>query len=188
MKIAFLLVLISYALCSSDMVFDISFNNEYFVDVTQFAEKFLPGGHSYYFRMPCMADDKLEVQLKVYHTAQTKFKVDVCVYNFQPTDYEVLNGGNYCGNELKHSFSSGSTYDEYIYPFETGENVKYLAIHVYNHYPLDFLSVYIYSQKGMGLAVLLLIILLPIIIVGAVVIFILNRLGCIRVRVTSNTI
>ena len=188
MKIAYLIVLISYALCSTDRVFDISFNTEYTVDIRQFDEGYIPGGHSYYFRMPSITEDELKIQLKVYHNADASFKVDVCGYKFKPTDTQVINGNQYCGSALEHTKSTGSTYDEYIYPFETDANVEYLAIHVFNYNALDFLSVYIYSHKGMALAVLLLIILLPIIIVGAVVIFILNRLGCIRVRVTSNTI
>ncbi len=188
MKIAYLIVLISYALCSTDRVFDISFNTEYTVDIRQFDEGYIPGGHSYYFRMPSITEDELKIQLKVYHNADASFQVDICGYKFKPTDSQVLNGHEYCGNAIDGSKSTGSTYDEYIYPFETDANVEYCAIHVSIFKSLDFLQVYIFSKKGMGLALILLIILLPIIIVCAVVIFILNRLGCIRVRVTSNTI
>ena len=73
----------------------------------------------------------------------------------------------------------------YTYPFSTSEGVSHVAVHLQNLYSLYYLDVLIYSEKGMGLALLILIICLPCIICVALIVFICRKLGCIRVTSSS---
>ena len=177
MKISYLLLLIGYIFCTSEYshFYDINYNQEYVVDITRYKEGYLPKGHSYFFRMAVSANDKMEIQCTVDRFAYVAFKVDICAYGYFPSEDQVETGYNgVCASNLEGAKSEYNTYDRYTYPFSTGDNVQYLAIHLQNQESLYYLSVYVYSEKGMATSILLLIILLPCIIVVLVVLAILK--------------
>ena len=101
----------------------------------------------------------------------------------------ILNNQEYCKYPLilTETENDGMS-TELFYPFTTGANVEYIAIRVNVLRSLDYLSIYVYSSKGMALAILLVIIFLPCIVVAAVVIYFLRRFGIIRIGVSSNMI
>ncbi len=194
MKISYLLILIgmSYVFASGDTmaaVRTIDYNTRYYVDMYQFYEGYLPAGFVYFFRIDAEEDDEMEVRLKVISNAIAYFQVDVCAYSLYPSDDYIINNQNYCGISLACTErETDGRYTELFYPFTTGANVEYIAIRVTVLRSLDYLSVYVYSSKGMAIAILLLIIFLPCIIVAAVVVYFLKRCGIIRIGVSSNMI
>ena len=194
MKISYLLILIgiSYILAGTDTmtaVRTIDYNTRYYVDMSQFTWGYLPANFWYYFRIDAEEDDEMEVRLQVYSNAISYFKVDVCAYNFYPKDDYIINNQEYCKYPLILTEKEyDGRYVELFYPFTTGSNVEYIAIRVQVLQSLDYLSVYVYSSKGMALAILLVIIFLPCIVVAAVVVYFLKRCGIIRIGVSSNMI
>ena len=185
MKISILLLLIGSILSSTDYdekyyhFYDITFNERYYVDVTRYDEGYLPGGHNYYFRLGVYPNDKMEIQCTVQRYAIIAFKVDVCPFTYKPSNNDVYHGNAYCANGLSGEKTEYETYDRYTYPFSTSENVNYLAVHLQNYQSLNYLDVYIYSESGMGVSLILLIIFLPCIIIAAVVLVILKYCcGC----------
>ena len=194
MKISYLLVLIGYVLSTTDYdggyVLDIDYNTRYYVDMNKYPGHVLPANYIYFFRIDAEEDDEMEVRLQVLTGAYSYFDIDVCGYTFNPSDYQIWTEQNYCGINLgdpKDSSVDG-IYTEYYFPFTTGSNVEYIAIRLVIRIPLSYLSIYVYSEKGMALAILLVIIFLPCIVVAAVVIYLLRRFGCIRIGVSSNMI
>ena len=177
MKISYLLLLIGYIFCSSDLshFYDINFNTEYKVDTSKYPGNYLPAGHSYFFRLAVSPNDEMEIQCTVDRRAIIYFKVDVCAYAYVPTNDQVETGYNgACVANLEGAKTEYNTYDRYTYPFSTGDNVQYLSVHLQNSESLYYLTVYIYSEKGMATGILLLIIFLPCIIVVGVVLAILR--------------
>lgn len=189
-KIA-LLLLLSFAMSSTDYdqgtyhVYYIYFNKRYTVDITRYTEGYLPAGHSYYFGLAVEPDDNMHVECRVQHDAVINFKVDVCPFSYEPTPQELIAGHYACASDLKYAKSYEDRYDVYTYPFSTSEGVSHVAVHLQNLYSLYYLDVLIYSEKGMGLALLILIICLPCIICVALIVFICRKLGCIRVTSSS---
>ena len=195
MKISYLLILIgmSYILASDDTtmtaVRTIDYNTRYYVDMTQFNWGYLPAGFVYYFRIDAEEEDEMDIRLKVISSAYADFYVDVCAYRSYPDDYFIINNQNLCGTRLTYTeVENDGNYVELYYPFTTGLNTEYIAIRVEVRLALHYLSVYVYSSKGMALAILLVIIFLPCILVAAVVAYFLRRCGIIRIGVSSNTI
>lgn len=195
MRIINLFLLIALALSSTDYhqgtnhLYYIQYNTRYTVDIRRYTEGYLPAGHSYYFGLAVERNDQMHVECRVYHNAVISFKVDVCVFNHEPSVTEVLTGGQTtCAGSLDYTKSESSNYDSYTYPFQTGEYVTHIAVHLQNHHSLDFLDVLIYSEKGMGAAIIVLIILAPLLIIAAIVAFICRRCGCITIGVSSTTV
>ena len=190
MKISLLIVLLSYAFSSNTYykMVEVEYNERYTVRVSDWGS-YIPSGLTYYFILSCEPDDEMEVRLTVIHTAYAYFDVDVCAYTRYPDERYIIENQNYCGVPLPlERIDQDNNYDEYIYPFTTGVNVQYIAIKLDINEPLHYLSIYIYSSKGMALAILLVIIFLPCIVVAAVVVYFLRRFGCIRIGVSSNMI
>ena len=195
MKISYLILFLGCILSSTDYKFyDITFNKEYIVDITQWREGYLPGNFNYYFRLQAIPSDDLQIQLTVLINAVIDFQVDICGFYDCPSDDSALSGyGGSCANSLQGVITDdGYKYKTYSYPFSTTENVNYLTIHMQNKLALHYLSVYVYSKTGkqlsaagLALGILLLIIFLPCIIVVAVVVFILRRCGCITIGTSS---
>ena len=179
-------------------IYDGSFNVRNIIDVSYYKIGYLPNNIRYIFRIPAYEDDKLEVNCYVYRDAKIEFKVDVCAYLGKPSKNVVYStivlqsAPDYCRfNIPKTSVSweeyDGLQYDIHSYKFETLSNVDYVAVGVKNQFSLHYLAIKIYSEKGMALAILLLIILLPVILVIGLVVFLLRRCGCI-VTVSSSSI
>ena len=180
MKISILLLLIGSILSSTDYdekyyhFYDINFNERYYVNMKQFNEGFLPAGHNYYFRLPVYPNDKMEIECTVQRWAVIAFKVDVCPFYTKPSNNDVYYGNRLCANSLKGEKTEYQNYDRYTYPFSTGNNVNYLAVHLQNYQSLDYLDVYVYSETGMTGGIIALIIILPCLIVVGVVVAVLR--------------
>ena len=122
----------------------------------------------------------MEIQLKTDTAPYNKrkdFRVDVCQYSDIPTGQQVYYGDKNrpCSNDIPNT----STLErEYYYPFSTDNDVNYLSIRITNNLR-DFksLDIFIYSETGMAVALLVVIIVLPILVVGGIVYFILKKLG-----------
>ena len=190
MKITYLLFIIGCIVSYGPYFYDITYNKVYEVDMTKFAPyNYMPGGTSYYFRVPVEEDDSMQIQLTVQKGAIIDFKVDVCGFYGRPSDSQVITGHDNCRNALSGKFD-GTEYDRdvYLYDFETITGINYLAIHIQTQASLYYLSVYIYSAKGTAIALILILIFLPCIIIAAIVIFCLQRCGVISIGVSSNKI
>jgi len=192
MKITYLLFLIGLIASYGPYFWDISYNTLYEVDMAKFYPyDYMPGGTSYYFRVPVEQDDDMQIQLTVQKNALIDFKVDVCGFYGKPSDSQVISGHDNCRNELSGKFD-GTEYDRdvYKYDFETITGINYLAIHIQTKAALYYLSVYIYSAKGTAIALILILIFLPCICIAAIVIFFLRRCGVITIGggVSSNKI
>ena len=137
------LLLIALALSSSDLsyhYYQIIPNKRYTVDISQFAEGYLPAGHSYYFSLPVLANKELYIHLTVEQNAIADFKVDICPFNYKPSEVEVLNGHELCATNLQYNLYSDGQYSIYTYPVTLGANVNYVAIHVQNYYSLYYMD------------------------------------------------
>ena len=153
--------------------------------MSRYREGYLPGGHRYFFSLKVEPNDKMSIECRVIHTAQIVFKVDVCPFNYEPNIQEILNGNSACAYNLQASPSSDGTYDKYSFPFSTAENVNYITVCLINQQSLDYLDVYIYSEKGMAAYIWVLIICSPCIIIALIVYFVCRQFGCIRVTSDS---
>ena len=186
----YLVLLIGIVLTSTDAdskFYDIVYNKEYEVDISQFGQ-YLPANFHYYFRLSVEEDDKMQIQLKVFRNAVIKFNVDVCGFQTFPNTYAVWTGNSACARLNNKVGRQDDYYDMYLYDFETAIGIHYLGIHMENLLALHYLSVYVYSAKGSYIALILILIFLPCIIIAAIVIFCLRRCGIITIGVSSNKI
>ena len=121
----------------------------------------------------------MQIQLTTHeaYDPNTAFKVDVCQYNTKPVESQVYYGlgAVNCATGLKNSATQKY---KYYYDFQTGPNIEYISISIINYISdLDYLFIYIYTEKGMKAVIIALIILAPILIIAGIVSFILRRLG-----------
>ena len=289
MKIIYLLLIFGIIYSSTnppDQVVDIYYNVEYSLS------KDLSKQFTYYpFRLPVIANDKMDIEIKVPNDAAHNFYLEVYEYNYLPNDYQIYNhvNGVSMGRNLASSFYYEGDYTVYYYTFQVSQNAikgSYFSIYVtvpnydysylyfrvnlskykysnikelsfltnyeidtsifgdrkipyeyqiyirmsslsedemqiqlttheaydkytafvvdvcqYNIFPdesqvinnisdLNYLFIYIYTEKGMQAAILALIICAPIIIVAAIILFILRRCGIIGggISVSSDTV
>ncbi len=161
-------------------IHELKLNENYHVPVGVFNDKLIPKGYQIYIRISSFSQDNMEIQLKTDTAPYDKrkdFRVDVCQYSDMPTGQQVYYGDKNrpCSNDIPNT----STLErEYYYPFSTDNNVNYLSIRITNNLR-DFksLDIFIYSETGMAVALLVVIIVLPILVVGGIVYFILKKLG-----------
>lgn len=163
---------------------ELDYNTYYTYDTSIFNPPVIPKGYQIYIRIAVHQDDKMEIQLetKATYDAKNAFKVDVCQYSSKPVEKQVYygTGALKCNTGLSNESTESM---RYIYPFTTELDASWLSISIINQIQdrdLTWLNMYIYSEKGMAIAILCLIIILPILIVGAIVVFVLKKLGIIR--------
>ena len=160
---------------------DLNFNTDYPIDTEKFTytQKRIPYLYQIFIRIGVFDDDEMEIQLTTHeaYDKNTAFKVDVCQYEKKPTEEQVYYGNKAAicqtglGNESKKE-------GKYHYPFTTGKGIRYLSISIINQLSnLDYLYIYIYSKKGLAAAIIAVIVIVPAVIIGAVVYFILKKLG-----------
>ena len=202
MKIICLLLFIGLALSSTDYhddmndIYRINFNTRYTVDTSRFEEGLLPGDHHYYFSLQANPNDDMYVECRVRYNSKINFRIDVCPFSHDPTVDEVLTGGkSICAGKLEYVKTNIDNFNVYTFPFSSGDNVKYIAVHLMNLLSLDYLDVLIYSKKveekkeeGMALSLILLIILVPVFICAIIIIFILKKLCITHVRIETNSV
>ena len=104
MKIIYLLLIFGIIYSSTnppDQVVDIYYNVEYSLS------KDLSKQFTYYpFRLPVIANDKMDIEIKVPNDAAHNFYLEVYEYNYLPNDYQVYNhvNGVSMGRNLASSF------------------------------------------------------------------------------------
>ena len=158
---------------------DLDFLNDYQIDTSIFGDRKIPYGYQIYIRLSSLSEDKMQIQLTTHeaYDPNTAFKVDVCQYNTKPVESQVYYGlgAVNCVTGLKNSATQKY---KYYYDFQTGPNIEYISISIINYISdLDYLFIFIYTEKGMKAVIIALIILAPILIIAGIVSFILRRLG-----------
>ena len=161
---------------------DIKFMTDYTIDTSIFGDRRIPYKYQIYLRLPSKSEDQMQIQLTTHEAYEkdTAFKVDVCQYNTRPVESQVyyIDRDINCKNNLKNTSPYAT---EYYYDFQTERNVQYLSIRIINYISdLNYLFIYIYTEKGRQEAILVLIILTPIIIIGAIIGYLLRRCGLCR--------
>ena len=150
--------------------------------------EFRSGYSNYYFRVKVSSLDNLYLELKAenYGTNSGRdFKFDICGFYDYPSDNQVINGHEYCENDLYPTLDRRSDYVHYRYTFSTLKDISYLALSLTMRTSIYPYTLYIYSESGMGAAIIVLIICLPCIIVAAVV-FAVCRFCCGGCRIRIN--
>ena len=124
----------------------------------------------------------MEVQLTTKQEPRDKdndFLVEVCQYKFEPTQKQVYYPDRACSKPLNNT--SEETY-KYTYPFTTDKDINYLSIRISNsNRKLNYLYMYIFSEKGLAAAIIAVIVIACIIAVGGIgylIYYLTKRLGC----------
>jgi hypothetical protein len=203
MRIICLLLFIGLALSSSDYhddlndIYRIKFNTRYTVDKSRWDDGLLPGGHDYYFSLEANPNDQMYVECRVKYDAKINFRVDVCPFSHDPSVEEILTGcKSVCAGKLEYVKTNIDNFGVYTFPFSSGDNVKYITVHLKNFLSLDYLDVLIYSQiqekkeekEGMSVTLLVLIILLPALICAAIIIIILRHFCIATVKIDTGSV
>ena len=160
---------------------ELSFLTNYEIDTSIFGDRKIPYEYQIYIRMSSLSEDQMQIQLTTHeaYDKYTAFVVDVCQYNIFPDESQVYYGlGAVNCQTLTNTATQTS---KYYYDFQTQANIQYLSIRIINNISdLNYLFIYIYTEKGRQEAILVLIILTPIIIIGAIIGYLLRRCGLCR--------
>ena len=162
---------------------ELNYNTDYQIDTKRFSgnDYFIPPNYQIYIRIAVHSEDKMEIRLTT-HEANDKdkdFKVDVCQYTTKPTEEQVYYGNKAakCENGLKNESDKTK---EYVYPFTTIQDINYLSISIINQYGhLSYLNIFIYSETGMKIGIIILIVVACILVVGGIIGFVMKKMGCI---------
>lgn len=181
---SYIIVRVNSAKYRYSKIKELSFNTDYKIDTSIFtaSQYKIPFNYQIYIRISVFSDDQMEIQLTTHkaYDKNTAFKVDVCQYVDKPTEEQVYYGNNAAktNTQLENKSEEGG---KYYYPFKTDSGINYLSISIINQLrDLDYLFIYIYSETGMAAALIALIVILPILVVGGIVYFILRKLGFCR--------
>ena len=148
MKIIIIFLLTLFSFTKNNNVYYLPLNTEYEIELSNITDYIIPSKTSHYFKIPVEKDSNLEIQLKVFRGAIEIFKIVACGFEENPSEEEIIKGNNNCYNYQKYSsISQYDIFDIYKYPIEKFENAKYISIHLYNLYSLDYLTIYAYSYK-----------------------------------------
>ena len=164
-------------------IMDFNLNTDYPFETSIFTTGYIPKDYQIYIRISSFSEDKCEVQLTTKTNAYNKrydFKVDICKYSDKPTESQVYYGDVHrpCHNDIPNESKENMYYQ---FPFSTETNVNYLSIRITNNLgPLNYLSIKIYSQTGMAIAVLVVVIVLPVLVVAGIVYLLLKKCGVLK--------
>ena len=166
-------------------ILDLGFNSHYKLPVSQLDQSVIPPGYQIYIRSEIFSNDTVEIRLETEDKfSSTAFRTDVCQYKEKPVESQVYygQGSVKCQADIPNS-SKEDKY--YAFPFKTELDVHHLSIIIFNQINPStegyarYLDIYIYSETGMGVALLVVIIVVPILIVAGIVGFLLKKFGCI---------
>ena len=127
MKIIYLFLIFGIIYSSinpPDKVVDIYYNVEY--DLS----KDLNRQFTYYpFRLPVIAGDKMDIEIKVPNNAKQEFYLEVYEYDYQPNDYQVFDhvNGVSLGRNLASNYYYEGNFTVYYYTFQVSQNANILA-------------------------------------------------------------
>ena len=151
--------------------------------------KFVSGYSNYYFRVAVSSLDNMYLELTAKNYGgnnKLDFKFDVCGFYDYPSDKLVMGGHDYCENDMTPTITKDTNTAYYRYTFSTLKDISYLALSLFMQSGLYPYTLYIYSETGLGVAIILLIIFLPCIIIAAVVVVVCRFCcgGC-RIRINA---
>jgi len=166
-------------------ILDYEFNKHYELQVNQLDQHVIPPGYQIYIRSEIFSNDTVEIRLETKENyKKDAFKTDVYQYKDKPVESQVYYGHGYVKCET--NIPNDSKEDKkYVYPFKTELDVHHLSIVITNQLnpstdgSANYLDIFIYSETGMAVALLVVIIVIPSLIVIGVVIFLLKKFGCI---------
>jgi hypothetical protein len=143
MKAILIILFTLFSLISTDTsnFHQIELNKEYKVDVKKYKEGYIPSGTINYFLVPVEENTSIEFQIKILHGKPFIFKVIASVYAEEPTEEEIIKRTKQEVSLVYKDKNQEGILDTYNYPFETGNNVKYVSFLVFNGDNVDYLSV-----------------------------------------------
>ena len=159
---------------------DLDFNTDYNVATTKFDYQLIPYQYQIFIRISVFEDDKMEIQLTTHkaYDKKTAFQVDVCEYSKKPLEDQVYypDKAQGCKPPLENISDDDN---KYYYPFTTDKGINYLTIRIINNLSdLNYLFIYIYSEKGLAAGIIAAIVIGVVIVVGGIGYFIGRKLGC----------
>ena len=149
MRLLLIFLLIVYAACETPYrVYNINYNTQYFVDIIQFPQFYIPKANLY-FIVPVENLGATNLQITLSKVDKIDFKVKVSGFFQNPTESEIVNGTDYIELEQREisTLSDRIVYTYTIPTLKKQEKIKYLVFTILNNEPLSFLSVYVYSAK-----------------------------------------
>ena len=149
MRLLLIFLLIVYSLCETlNRFYNMLYNTEYIVDVTQFSSEYIPKANLY-FIVPVENLDGTNLQIRLDKTDKIDFKVKVSGFFQIPTESEIVKGTD--NIELEHrSVSTEYYFIRYTYLVPTlkkQDKIKYLVFTILNNEALHYLSLYTYFSK-----------------------------------------
>ena len=144
---------------------------------------------SYYFVAEAISQDSMYIRYKTnkyepgtFTILPVGFSVQICGYKDCPDETQAKSRGN-CVNSNTPDITYDDIYQYHKFTFKTLEDVNWLSFVTRMQklsYNLNYLTVYVFSEKAMEAWLLAIIIVAPILLIGAVVGVVLKKLGCIK--------
>ena len=162
---------------------ELEYNQNYHIDTSIFRHtesQKIPVNYQIYIRIEVNSNDKMEIRLTTneYQRYDNLFTVDIGQFQSFPSDSDVYYAYN--ADVWKHpSVIQTTDKNEYKFPFTTEDKIKYLTIRIINSMELNELGIYIYSEIGMAAAIIAVIVIVPLLVIGGIVGFVLKKFGCI---------
>ena len=108
MRLLLIFLLIVYSFCETlNRLYNMLYNTEYIVDVTQFSSEYIPKANLY-FIVPVENLDGTNLQIRLDKTDKIDFKVKVSGFFQLPTESEIVKGTD--NIELEHKSVSTEYY------------------------------------------------------------------------------
>ena len=164
---------------------DLKITKNYEIDTSIFEDRKIPYGYQSYIRVSSLRDEQIQIQLATHedYDKNSSFIVDVCEYNNFPDEALVYYDFGAVNCQTINNTSTKKA--EYYYDFQTQKNIQYLSIRIINNIPdLNYLSIYIYADRGEKLTRLICTIFGAVFIVTAAIVLILKNCGIIGDRNT----
>ena len=133
MRLLLIFLLIVYSLCETlNRFYNMLYNTEYIVDVTQFSSEYIPKANLY-FIVPVENLDGTNLQIRLDKTDKIDFKVKVSGFFQIPTESEIVKGTD--NIELEHrSVSTEYYFIRYTYLVPTlkkQDKINYLVFYYF---------------------------------------------------------
>ena len=159
---------------------------QYEIDTSIFEDRKIPYGYQSYIRVSPIRDEQIQIRLTTHedYDKNSSFVVDVCEYNNFPDESQVYYGLGAVNCQTINN-NTAEEKNEYYYDFQRQKNITHLSIRIINNISdLNYLSIYIYADRGEKVGFLISVILLVFSVIFVVTLLILNRCGIIGTRNT----
>ena len=174
---------------------ELEYNQNYHLDTSIFHHTEtgetvkIPANYQIYIRIKVNSNDEMEIRLTTNENQRYEglFTVDIGQFQSEPSDSDVYYAYN--ADVWKHPNVIQTTDKNlYKFPFTTEDKIKFLTIRIINSMELNELGIYIYSEIGMAAAIIAVIVIVPLLVIGGIVGFLLKKFGCIGGGVSSTAI